>query len=135
MKDNGKDLLKEIEKQCAKLDKKIKVLFEYHTGEESKSGFTSEQDLTAALEAYKRGDFPHIIPAGFMTMAPFTDDQELIHKSFITLRTLAQKYKEQYPQFDLNELSMGMSGDFEAAIQEGSTMVRVGTAIFGQRNY
>ncbi len=129
------DLLKEIEKQCAKLDKKIKVLFEYHTGEESKSGFTSEQDLTAALEACKRGDFPHIIPAGFMTMAPFTDDQELIHKSFITLRTLAQKYKEQYPQFDLNELSMGMSGDFEAAIQEGSTMVRVGTAIFGQRNY
>lgn len=129
------DLLVEIEKQCAKLDKKIKVLFEYHTGEESKSGFTSQEDLILALEACKRGDFPHIIPAGFMTMAPFTDDQELIHKSFITLRTLAQRLQAEYPQFDLSELSMGMSGDFEAAIQEGSTMVRVGTAIFGQRNY
>ncbi|MBO4533396.1 MAG: YggS family pyridoxal phosphate-dependent enzyme [Treponema sp.] len=129
------DLLKEIEKQCAKLDKTIKVLFEYHTGEESKAGFTSEEALIEALEACKRGDFPHIIPSGFMTMAPFTQDQELIHKSFITLRTLAQKLKEQYPQFPLKELSMGMSGDFEAAIQQGSTMVRVGTAIFGQRNY
>lgn len=129
------ELLKEIEKQCAKLDKKIKVLFEYHTGEESKSGFTSEQDLVQALDACKRGDYPHIIPAGFMTMAPFTDDQNLIHKSFITLRELAQKLSAQYPKFDLHELSMGMSGDFEAAIQEGSTMVRVGTAIFGQRNY
>ena len=127
--------LKEIEKQCAKLDKKIKVLFEYHTGEESKSGFTSEQDLVQALDACKRGDYPHIIPAGFMTMAPFTDDQNLIHKSFITLRELAQKLQAEYPQFDLSELSMGMSGDFEAAIAEGSTMVRVGTAIFGQRNY
>ena len=129
------ELLKEIEKQCAKLDKKIKVLFEYHTGEESKSGFTSEQDLVQALDACKRGDYPHIIPAGFMTMAPFTDDQNLIHKSFITLRELAQKLQAEYPQFDLSELSMGMSGDFEAAIAEGSTMVRVGTAIFGQRNY
>ena len=129
------DLLKEIEKQCAKLEKNIKVLFEVHTGEESKSGFTSEQALTEALEACKRGDFPHIIPSGFMTMAPFTPDQKLIHKSFITLRTLALKIKAQFPQFPLNELSMGMSGDFEAAIEEGSTMVRIGTAIFGQRNY
>lgn len=129
------DLLKEIEKQCAKLNKTIKVLFEYHTGEESKSGFTSEEALIEALEACKRGDFPHIIPSGFMTMAPFTEDQELIHKSFITLRTLAQKLQTEYPQFNLDELSMGMSGDFEAAIEEGSTMVRVGTAIFGQRNY
>lgn len=129
------ELLKEIEKQCSKLDKKIKVLFEYHTGEESKSGFTTEKALIEALDACKRGDFPHIIPAGFMTMAPFTEDQTLIHKSFTTLRELAQKLKAQYPEFTLDELSMGMSGDFEAAIQEGSTMVRVGTAIFGQRNY
>ena len=77
------ELLKEIEKQCSKLDKKIKVLFEYHTGEESKSGFTTEKALIEALDACKRGDFPHIIPAGFMTMAPFTEDQTLIHKSFI----------------------------------------------------
>ena len=70
-----------------------------------------------------------------MTMAPFTQDQELIHKSFISLRELKERLEEKYKEFNLSELSMGMSGDFEAAIEEGSTMVRIGTAIFGQRNY
>ncbi len=129
------ELLQEIEKQCAKLNKQIKVLFEYHTGEESKSGFTSDDKLYEALEECKNGQFPHIIPAGFMTMAPFTEDKELIRKSFITLRLLAEKIKTEYPMLTLDELSMGMSGDFEIAIQEGSTLVRVGTAIFGQRVY
>ena len=129
------ELLQEIEKQCSKLNKNIKVLFEYHTGEESKSGFTSDDKLYEALESCKAGAFPHIIPAGFMTMAPFTDDKEIVRKSFITLRCLAQKLKNEYPMFNLDELSMGMSGDFEIAIEEGSTLVRVGTAIFGQREY
>ena len=129
------DLLKEIEKQCQKIDKKIKILFEYHTGEESKSGFKNQDELIQALDACARGDFPHIIPSGFMTMAPFTDDKSLIHKSFSTLYNLSQKLKAQYNEFDLSELSMGMSGDFEIAIEEGSTLVRVGTAIFGERDY
>lgn len=129
------ELLEEIEKQCSKINKSIKVLFEYHTGEESKSGFTNEEDLYKALEACKNGDFKHIIPAGFMTMAPFTDDTKLIRKSFITLRLLAEKIQRDFPAFNLSELSMGMSGDFEIAIEEGSTLVRVGTAIFGQRIY
>ena len=129
------ELLKEIEKQCSKINKKIKVLFEFHTGEESKSGFTSTQLLQNALEECKNGSFPHVIPAGFMTMAPFTSDEKLVRKSFITLRELAEKLKSEYPMFDLSELSMGMSGDFELAIQEGSTLVRIGTAIFGERVY
>ena len=129
------ELISEIEKQCAKIDKKIKILFEYHTGEESKSGFTSKDELYKALEACKNGSFPHVIPAGFMTMAPFTDDEALIRKSFVTLRELAETVKSEYPMFELNELSMGMSGDFELAIQEGSTLVRIGTAIFGERVY
>ena len=129
------DLLKEIEKQCTKLNKSIKILFEYHTGEESKSGFTNDDDLYKALDMFKNNEFPHIIPHGFMTMAPFTDDKELIRKSFVTLRLLAEKIKTQYPMFELPELSMGMSGDFEIAIEEGSTLVRVGTAIFGERVY
>ena len=70
-----------------------------------------------------------------MTMAPFTDDEKLIRKSFITLRLLAEKIKTEYPMLTLDELSMGMSGDFEIAIEEGSTLVRVGTAIFGERDY
>ena len=129
------DLIKEIEKQCSKLNKSIKILFEYHTGEESKSGFTNEEELYKALDMFKNKDFPHVIPYGFMTMAPFTDDKELVRKSFITLRLLAEKIKNQYPMFEMQELSMGMSGDFEIAIEEGSTLVRVGTAIFGERIY
>lgn len=129
------ELLQEIEKQCSKINKNIKVLFEYHTGEESKSGFTNEDELYKALDYCKNGDFKHIIPAGFMTMAPFTEDKKLVRKSFITLRNLAEKIQKDYPLFKLDELSMGMSGDFEIAIEEGSTLVRVGTAIFGQRVY
>lgn len=129
------DLLSEIEKQCAKINRQIRILFEVHTGEESKSGFTTEEDLYKAIEAFAAGDFPHIIPNGFMTMAPFTEDEKLIRKSFITLRELSQKLKPQFPSLALTELSMGMSGDFEIAIEEGSTLVRVGTAIFGERDY
>ena len=129
------DLLKEIEKQCAKLDRKINILFEVHTGEESKSGYETEEDLRASIEACTKGDFPHIIPCGFMTMAPFTDDEKLIRKSFSTLRELSDKLREDYKELPFNELSMGMSGDFEIAIEEGSTLVRVGTAIFGERDY
>lgn len=128
-------LLDEIEKQCSKIDKKIKVLFEFHTGEESKSGFETEEELEQALTAITEGKYPHVIPAGFMTMAPFTDDKERVRQSFIMLRELSKRMKEKYPQFEMKELSMGMSGDFEIAIEEGSTLVRVGTAIFGERDY
>ena len=129
------DLLREIEKQCAKTDRKIKILFEVHTGEESKSGYSSEADLLESIGKCAEGDFPHIIPEGFMTMAPFTDDEKLVRKSFITLRNLSEKIRPQFPSLSLTELSMGMSGDFEIAIEEGSTLVRVGTAIFGERDY
>ena len=128
-------LLDEIEKQCSRLNKTIKILFEYHTGEESKSGFTDIQQVIQALDNFKQGKYSHIIPAGFMTMAPFVQDKDIIRKSFITLRTLASQLQDKYPQFDLSELSMGMSGDYEIAIEEGSTLVRIGTAIFGQREY
>ena len=129
------DLLKEIEKQCAKLNRTIDILFEIHTGEESKSGYTSEEELRKSIEACAKGEFPHIIPDGFMTMAPFTSDEILIRKSFCTLRELSEKLRRNYKELPLRELSMGMSGDFEIAIEEGSTLVRVGTAIFGERDY
>ena len=129
------DLLKEIEKQCAKLNRTIDILFEIHTGEESKSGYIHEAELLESIEACVKGDFPHITPKGFMTMAPFTDDETMVRKSFIALRELSEKLREEYPSLPLTELSMGMSGDFEIAIEEGSTLVRVGTAIFGERDY
>ena len=101
----------------------------------SESGYDSEKLLFESLKACSQNDFPHITAKGFMTMAPFTQDEQLIRKSFITLRNLSEKMKKEFPNLDLSELSMGMSNDFEIAIEEGSTIVRVGTAIFGERDY
>ena len=129
------ELADEIEKQCAKLGKKIDVLFEIHTGEESKAGFTSEEELVKVLSSCQDGLYPHIVPRGFMTMAPNTSDENAVRNSFRTVRLLKEKMQEQFKSLDLAELSMGMSGDFPIAIEEGSTMVRVGTAIFGERDY
>ena len=125
------ELLEEIEKQCAKIDKTISVLFEVHTGEESKSGFTTEKDLEESI-AYSL-TCPHIEPAGFMTMAPFTDNQAEIKASFEKLVAVAEKMKAKFPSINFTELSMGMSNDYKLAIPAGSTIVRIGTAIFGER--
>ena len=99
------------------------------------TGFESKEEMFKAMDLIVNGEFPHINPKGFMTMAPFTDDKELIRKSFKELKAVAEEAKIKYSNFDLSELSMGMSNDFEIAIEEGSTMVRVGTAIFGERDY
>lgn len=127
------ELIEEIEKQAAKINKTIEILFEIHTGEDSKAGFTSEEELENAIKLCSQGAFPHICPRGFMTMAPFTSDTSLIRKSFVTLRNLRDKFQQDYPSLKLSELSMGMSGDYEIAIEEGATIVRIGTAIFGER--
>lgn len=129
------ELLDEIEKQCVKIDRKISILFELHTGEESKSGFENVEKVREALNLFAENKYPHIEPKGFMTMAPFTEDKDLIRKSFTTLRECRDNLQKEFSQYDLKELSMGMSADFEIAIEEGSTMVRVGTNIFGPRNY
>lgn len=128
------EIIDEIEKRCAEIGKEIEILFEYHTGEESKSGFESDDEIRAALGKFSDGKYPHIKVRGFMTMAPFTEDESAIRASFKKLRELSISMQSEFPQFDLKELSMGMSGDFKIAIEEGSTMVRVGTAIFGERN-
>ncbi len=128
-------LLAEIEKQSAKLNKITNVFFEFHTGEESKSGYISENDVFKSAENISLQKYPHVKLLGLMTMAPFTNDEKEIHKSFITLRNLQEKLKKEFPNLEVNELSMGMSGDYKIAIEEGSTMVRIGTALFGERNY
>lgn len=139
------ELVDEIIKQCRKRsaegnngnqDKKtLKLLFEYHNGEESKSGFQSEDELLKAVEKASEASDCEIICSGFMTMAPFTDDKAVVRNSFKKLCAVAENIKKHFPALPLDELSMGMSGDFEIAIEEGSTLVRVGTAIFGERNY
>lgn len=128
-------LIEEIEKQCAKAAKSIQILLEVHTGEESKSGFESFDAIKEACALLSEGKFPHVIVKGLMTMAPFTDDQSLIRASFKTVKDYQSSLKKEFPALDFSVLSMGMSADFELAIEEGSTLVRIGTAIFGERDY
>ena len=128
-------LLEEIEKQAAKLEKNICIFFEYHTAEDSKSGYGDEDSLFVSLENFSMGLYPHITPAGLMTMAPFSQDEKLVRQSFVKLRNLKETVNQKFSNLPITELSMGMSGDFSLAIEEGSTMVRVGTALFGERDY
>ncbi len=101
------------------------------SGETTKSGTTTAE----ALELVRQiATLQHVKVCGLMTMPPFFDDPELARPYFRELRLLAEKIRnEEIPNVDMTELSMGMSGDFEVAIKEGATLVRVGTAIFGER--
>lgn len=128
-------LIQEIEKHCASSGRTLRILLEVHTAEDSKSGFADFSALEQAAEYISAGNAPHLTLSGLMTMAPFTTDERLIRKSFSTVREYAEKIRSAYPVFRLPVLSMGMSGDYEIAIDEGSTEVRVGTAIFGERDY
>lgn len=127
------ELIDELEKQAAKLDRRIDVLLEYRTGEASKAGFTTYDALESALAYIADGKAPHVQPTGFMTMAPHTADEGRIRTAFASLREAQEKLSAAFPQFSLTELSMGMSDDYKIAVQEGSTQVRIGTAIFGSR--
>lgn len=129
------DLLKEIEKHASKLNKIMDVFLEIHTGEDSKSGYKDESELMSSLQNLSSGLYPHIRATGLMTMAPFCDDEKIVRKSFSSLRELREKVNKSFPNLPIKELSMGMSGDYKIAIEEGSTMVRIGTALFGEREY
>jgi pyridoxal phosphate enzyme (YggS family) len=125
------ELLAEIAKQSSAAGKVTDILFEMHTGEESKAGYADDGSLFRSLDLLR--DLPSVRCAGLMTMAPFTDDRDAIRASFRRLARLRQDCAKRYPSLDFSMLSMGMSGDFEIAIEEGSTLVRIGTAIFGER--
>ena len=107
----------------------LTLLIEVHTGEESKSGFTSEDGIVRALEYAQEAN---LNVGGFMTMAPLSASPESaeVRRSFVTLREIKERMQKRFPSFSLTELSMGMSSDFETAIEEGSTLVRIGTALF-----
>lgn len=126
-------LLKEINKQAAKSDRVIDCLLQMHIAQEdSKFGFNKEE-LQAVVIDLKTNPLPHIRIKGLMGMATFTDNQDQIRSEFKTLKQQFDWLQTQHPE--ANELSMGMSGDYALAIEEGSTMIRVGSKIFGSRNY
>lgn len=120
-------LLQEINKQAAKNDRVVDCLLQVHIAkEETKFGMNESELDEAILHA---ADLKHIRIKGLMGMASFTEDREVVRKEFAYLKSLYDKFS------GLSVLSMGMSADFSVAIEEGSNMVRIGSLLFGTRNY
>ena len=130
-------LLTEIDKQAAKVGKTINCLLQIHIAkEETKFGFSAEE-LTDMLAVEKWQQLNNIRICGLMGMATYTDNREQIRNEFRNLKTLFDKVKTDFFSSETTfcEISMGMSDDFQIAIEEGSTLVRVGSSIFGSRMY
>jgi pyridoxal phosphate enzyme (YggS family) len=129
-------LLKEISKQAFKNNRVIHCLLQVHIAqEESKFGFDSEE-LLRECESFIPSDYPGVVLSGLMGMASFTEDESILQREFSQLKwtfeTLRNGIFRNLSTF--RELSMGMSNDWKLAVSEGSTMIRVGSSIFGSRN-
>ena len=119
----------ELVKYAPHREKPLEILFELHTGEETKSGFADIDGLFKAAELVLGS--ANLKPSGLMTMAPFTDDTALIRSSFRKLVQAQRELEKRFPpEENWNCLSMGMSNDFEIAIEEGSNLLRIGSLIF-----
>ena len=128
-------LLDAIESWAAANNRAISVLLEPHVAaEQTKQGF-SEDEVYAVLDSAVRGAYPHIVFRGIMGMATFTDDMDIVRGDFAALRSIFDNCRSRYQQLagDFVELSIGMSDDYPIAIEFGSTMVRIGSMIFGAR--
>lgn len=130
-------LLQTIDKEAKKCGRIIPCLLQFHIAEEdSKFGF-SMPEVTDMLRSAEFARLTHVKISGVMGMATFTNDENQIRKEFACLKSYFEKLKTDFfPESDdFKEISMGMSGDYLIAVAEGSTMVRIGSTIFGERNY
>jgi len=124
-------LLKEVNKQAAKNERIISCLLQIHIAEEAtKFGLSTDECKDVVIQAQA---LENITIKGLMGMATYTDNVSQIEREFKSLKELFEDLKSDNKDFDI--LSMGMSGDYELAIKEGSTMIRVGSKIFGERNH
>ncbi len=128
-------LLQEIDKQAKKYNRVIPCLLQFHIAKEDTKFGLSFEEAQELLESAEFAEMRNVSIVGLMGMATFTDDTEQIREEFRTLENTFQVIKSHYFKFNdqFEHLSMGMSGDYTIAIEEGSTMVRVGSAIFGSR--
>ena len=129
-----------MQKEAAKLGRQVNLLLQVHIAEEAtKFGFDPDE-LKALTSSEAWTNYPNLCPVGLMGMATFTDDTEQVRREFASLASLHQDVGPALSEVaqsrgeDWGILSMGMSGDWPLAVEEGSTMVRVGSAIFGHRN-
>lgn len=127
-------LAKEINKRAKSVNKIIDCLIQVNISEEESKFGIKEKEVIPFIE--KILTYPNIKIKGLMTIAPFVQEEKIIRESFSGLYNLNEKIKSRnYKELDMDILSMGMTNDYEIAIKEGSNMVRIGTAIFGKRNY
>ena len=133
-------LLEAIEKWGSLNGRVTSVLLELHLGaEETKGGFT-EDEITGILESVSDADavnpYPHVRFCGLMGMATNTDDEACVEADFMRIREFKERLDGTFPELkDFRELSIGMSNDWKIAVRHGATIVRIGTAIFGPREY
>ena len=131
------NLLKEVNKEATKKDRRVDCLLQFHIAqEETKFGLSYDEAVQLLTSAeYKQMENIRIV--GVMGMATFTDNNNQVSAEFATLRDIFDRLKKEYfsTEESFCELSMGMSDDYPLAIEQGSTLVRVGSAIFGKRNY
>ena len=127
-------LAKEIDKCCGKIGKIMPVLIEINSGEETQKAGVQPDDAIALIQ--EMSALEHIKIMGLMTMGPFTGDPEDARPYFVKTRDIFEKLKEMnLPNVEMKYLSMGMSNSYKVALEEGATMVRIGTKIFGERQY
>ena len=131
------NLLEEINKQGLKKNRVVNCLLQIHIAEEETKFGLNEMELENAIKAIQiDGALKNIKTCGFMGMASFSKDMELVKNEFNYLKSLFDKNAHtQTTNFNLQNLSMGMSSDYTIAIEEGSNMVRIGSLLFGDRNY
>jgi len=129
-------LLRTIDKEAEKAGRSIKCLLQFHiASEDTKFGF-SYDEAAEIIEGGWLAELNNILLSGVMGMATFTEDQNQVRNEFRQLKDIFDKLKARFFPDDISfrEISMGMSGDYRAAIEEGSTIIRVGSSIFGDRN-
>ncbi|GAB1484482.1 YggS family pyridoxal phosphate-dependent enzyme [Treponema sp.] len=123
------ELLLELDKRLQEKNQTIDILLELHCGEEAKAGYPDLEALFKAVDLAL--SLPRIRVQGLMTMAPYVQEEGPIRAAFKKLRIARDEIKKRFPDLDCPVLSMGMSNDYEIAIQEGSSLLRIGTALFG----
>ncbi|GAB5474345.1 MAG: YggS family pyridoxal phosphate-dependent enzyme [Maribacter sp.] len=126
-------LLREINKQAKKNDRVIPCLLQMHIAEEETKFGLDTTELNEILDSEEFPKMENIAVTGLMGMATFTSNEEQLRREFKQLKTIFDTLRQKVPTAEI--LSMGMSGDYKIAIEEGSTMVRIGSSIFGARNY
>lgn len=134
---DSEKLLRTIDKEAKKADRVIDCLLQVHIAEEETKFGLSDEEVKSLLTPDALDSLPNIRIVGLMGMATNTDNEGQVRKEFAHLRKLFDGLKKSvsHERVDMLELSMGMSGDYQLAMEEGSTMVRVGSAIFGAREY